>query len=90
MAAVTVRNLSDETHRALKKRAAEHGRSTESEIRTIPEDAVQPQNELKLGSALAEFGMRWGSVDLDITHDRSAQDRHGRRTGRTSRSDIRQ
>jgi plasmid stability protein len=32
MASVTVRNLSDEVHRALRVRAATHGRSTEAEI----------------------------------------------------------
>jgi len=35
MPAITVRNLSEETHRALKVRAAQHGRSTEAEIREI-------------------------------------------------------
>ena len=33
MPAVTIRNLSEETHRALKVRAAQHSRSTEAEIR---------------------------------------------------------
>ena len=33
MAAVTIRNLSPETDRALKQRARGHGRSTEAEIR---------------------------------------------------------
>jgi len=35
MAAVTIRNLSDEAHRALKLRAAQHNRSTEAEMRAI-------------------------------------------------------
>ena len=35
MPAVTVRNLPEETHRALKVRAAHNGRSTEAEIRRI-------------------------------------------------------
>jgi plasmid stability protein len=35
MAPVTARNLPDETHRALRMRAATHGRSTEAEIRAI-------------------------------------------------------
>ena len=39
MAAITIRNLSDETHRALKARAALSGRSTEAEIRLILEQA---------------------------------------------------
>ena len=37
MPAVTIRNLSDETHRALKVRAAHHSRSTEAEMRAILE-----------------------------------------------------
>ena len=37
MSVVTVRNLPEETHRALKLRAAQHGRSTEAEISLSPE-----------------------------------------------------
>ena len=44
MTAVTVRNLSPGTHRALKLRAATHGRSTEAEIRAILDEAVQPSS----------------------------------------------
>ena len=39
MAAVTIRNLSEEAHRALKIRAARHNRSTEAEMRAILEAA---------------------------------------------------
>lgn len=39
MAAVTIRNLHEEIHRALKMRAAQHNRSTESEMRAILETA---------------------------------------------------
>ncbi|WP_407646382.1 FitA-like ribbon-helix-helix domain-containing protein [Gluconobacter vitians] len=42
MAAVTVRNLSDEVHRALKARAAPRGRSTKAEIRNILVHAINP------------------------------------------------
>ena len=35
MATLTVRKLSDEVHRALRARAAMHGRSTEAEVRAI-------------------------------------------------------
>jgi plasmid stability protein len=38
MATVNVRNLPDAVHRALRVRAAHHGRSTEAEIRFILED----------------------------------------------------
>jgi plasmid stability protein len=71
MAAVTVRNLPEETHRALKLRAAQHGRSTEAEIREILENAVRPKARLKIGSELAAFGKRCGGLDLDISRDQT-------------------
>ena len=58
MAMLTVRNLSDEVHRALRVRAAMHGRSTEAEVRFILENAVKPQGRVKLGSLLAGIGRR--------------------------------
>ena len=70
MAAVTVRNLPDETLRALKLRAAQRGRSTEAEIRAILENAVRPQEGL--GSALAAVGRALGGVELDLRRKRSA------------------
>jgi plasmid stability protein len=72
MAVVTVRNLPEETHRALRLRAAQHGRSTEAEIRVILEDAVRPKGRVKIGTALAAFGQRFGGLDLQITRDESA------------------
>jgi plasmid stability protein len=72
MASVTVRNLPDETHRALRVRAATHGRSTEAEIRAILESAVRPEGRVKLGTLLAEIGREVGGVDLEIERDRAA------------------
>ncbi len=69
MAAITVRNLPEETHRALKLRAAHHGRSTEAEIREILEEAVRPKDRVKVGSALAAFGQRFGGVEFEIERD---------------------
>ena len=71
MPAVTVRKLSDETHRALKLRAARHGRSTEAEIRAILEEAVHTDHPVKIGSELAAFGKRHGGLDLDINRDKT-------------------
>lgn len=71
MASVTVRNLPDETHRALRVRAAMHGISTEAEIRAILENAVRPEGRIKLGSLLAEIGREVGGVDLEIERDRT-------------------
>lgn len=70
MAAVTIRNLSDEAHRALKVRAAKHGRSAEAEMREILEQAARPQSRLKIGSELAAFGRRF-TLDLEPMRDRS-------------------
>ena len=66
MPAVTVRNLPEATHRALKARAAKHGRSTEAEVRLIIETAVRPRERVRLGSALAELGRKYGGIDLSI------------------------
>lgn len=70
MSSVTVRNLPEETHRALKLRAAQHGRSTEAEIRNILQSAVQPK--LGMGSALAAIGHSLGGVELDLRRDATA------------------
>lgn len=71
MASVTIRNLPEETHRALKLRAAQCGRSTEAEIRKILEDAVRPAERIKIGSALASFASQFGGVELDVTRDQT-------------------
>ncbi|WP_271895591.1 FitA-like ribbon-helix-helix domain-containing protein [Candidatus Phyllobacterium onerii] len=71
MPAVTVRNLPEETHRALKLRAAQHGRSTEAEIREILEEAIRPKDRVKVGSELAAFGRRFGGLDLDVRRDQT-------------------
>lgn len=71
MTAITIRNLSEETHRALRQRAAAHGRSTEAEVRAILDAAVRPHERLKMGSALVELFRPLGGVDLDIERDRS-------------------
>lgn len=54
MPAVTIRNLSEATHRALKVRAAQHGRSTEAEMRDILESAVRPDTRLRHGARGAQ------------------------------------
>ncbi len=66
MATVTVRNLPDEVHLALRARAATHGRSTEAEIRAILETNVLPPKRLHLGTALAELGQRLGLSEEDF------------------------
>lgn len=64
MASLTVRNIPDEIHRALRVRAAKHGLSTEAEIRAILEQAVRPN--IKLGTLLSKIGHEVGGVDLEV------------------------
>lgn len=65
MAVVTVRNLPDEVHRAIRIQAAQHGRSTEAEIRDILERAARPEGRLKLGSYLASIAREAGGLTDD-------------------------
>lgn len=58
MPSVTVRNVPDEVHRAIRMRAAQHGRSIEAEMRDILESAVKPQGRIRIGSMLAEIGRK--------------------------------
>ena len=67
MPAVTVRNLSVETHRAIKVRAEQHGHSTEAEIRDILDQAVLPHERIKLGALLADVGRQAGLTEAEWT-----------------------
>lgn len=72
MATLTVRNLPEETHRALRVRAARHGRSTEAEVRLILEETVRPSQRLKIGSEIHRIAGETGNMDdLDFTLVRS-------------------
>ena len=66
MTSITVRNVPDEVHRALRMRAAQHGRGAEAEIRDILERAVKPAKRVRLGDALAALGRKVGLTDEDI------------------------
>jgi antitoxin FitA len=64
MAMLTVRNLPDDVHRALRTQAALHGRSTEAEVREILAAAVKPEARIRLGDALAAL-----SRDIGLTNE---------------------
>jgi plasmid stability protein len=70
MPAIVVRNISTETHRALRVRARRHGRSTEAEVRAILEGAVRPATRVRLGSALATLAKPFGGLKLEIRRDK--------------------
>nr|WP_232478971.1 plasmid stabilization protein [Roseomonas rosulenta] len=63
--------MSEETHRALKLRAARHGCSTAAEMRAILDEAVRPKDRLRLGSAMAERSrrIRLTNEDVDALED---------------------
>ena len=75
MAILTIRNLSDEVHRALRVRAAQHGRSTEAEVREILTSAVKPEKRGRLGDALAALGRKIGLTNEDIATIEQARDK---------------
>lgn len=62
MAILTVRNLPDEVHRALRQQAARHGRSTEAEILAILEVATRPASQIKLGSLINAIALEAGAL----------------------------
>ena len=70
-----MRNVPDEVHRAIRVRAAQHGRSIEAEMRDILESAVKPQSRVKLGSALAEIGRKIRLTDEELALFECAHDK---------------
>mgnify|MGYP000947014598 CR=1 FL=1 len=66
MPAVTIRNLSEEAHRALKVSAARHGRSAEAEMRDILETAARPADRLRIGTALSALSRDAGLTNADV------------------------
>jgi plasmid stability protein len=66
MAQLVVRNLEDDVKAKLQKRARQHGRSTEEEVRDILRNAVKHEGESQLGlgsriaALFAGIGLREG------------------------------
>lgn len=74
MAMLTVRNIPDEVHRALRVRADQHGHSMEAEVREILASAVSPVGRLKLGSLLADMGRQARLTDEEFAAFESLRD----------------
>jgi plasmid stability protein len=75
MAMLTVRNVPDEVHRALRLRAASHGHSTEAEVREILANAVKPETRVRLGDALSALGRTLGLTNEDFEVFNQVRDR---------------
>jgi len=75
MAILTVRNVPDDVHRALRVRAAQHGRSTEAEVREILAAVVKPEKRVRMGEALAAIGRKIGLTNEDFAVFESVRDK---------------
>jgi plasmid stability protein len=75
MAMLTIRNIPEEIHRALRMRASRHGQSMEAEVRDILESAVSPTGRVKLGSLLADIGRQARLTDEEFSVFEQARDR---------------
>lgn len=75
MAILTVRNVPDDVHRALRVRAAQHGRSTEAEVREILAAVVKPEKRVRVGEALAAIGRKIGMTNEDFAVFESVRDK---------------
>lgn len=64
MSMITVRNLPEDVHKALKLRAVQNGRSTEAEVREILAAAVKPR--VGMGTALAAIGRKLNLTDAEV------------------------
>ena len=79
MAQFVVRHLEEDVKARLKRRAVQHGRSMEEEVRHILRDAVKEQNQrvAKLGSRIAarfaKAGLTAALPELRGQHPRSAK-----------------
>ncbi|WP_246131722.1 FitA-like ribbon-helix-helix domain-containing protein [Pistricoccus aurantiacus] len=63
---MTVRNIPDDVHSAIKARARRHNRSAEAEVRAILEEATQSERSIPMGDALAELGRKVGLTNEDF------------------------
>jgi plasmid stability protein len=75
MADLTVRDVPDDMHRALMLRAAQHGRSTEAEIREMLASAGKSEELVLLGNAFTDLGRKIGLTNDDFSVLNKARDK---------------
>lgn len=71
MGTITVRNIPDEVHSALRTLAEKHGRSAEAEVRALIAAAVAPELGTGLGQEIRQI---WGGVygdDFECLRDKT-------------------
>ncbi len=69
MSTMTIRNLDEKVHKRIKISAAESGLSAEAFVRKLLTEAVKPHE--KLGTTLAAFARKHGTVDLKLERDKT-------------------
>jgi antitoxin FitA len=69
MADVLVRNISDKTHRGLKRRAKANGRSVNAEILAVLDKEAEPEKKVGLGTQLQEWKKKIFGDDVDFTFE---------------------
>lgn len=65
---VTIRGIPEDIYRAIRVRAAQHGRSLQAEVLAIFEEAVKPEKRVKLGDLLAEIGQEVKLTDEELAN----------------------
>jgi plasmid stability protein len=63
---ISVRNISEETDRAMRPRTDSNERSIEAEARAILEGELLASDRVKVGSALAAIGARYHDAGIDF------------------------
>ncbi len=66
MRAVTIRNVPEEAHRAIRVRAAQNGRTMQAEMCETLATAVKPEGRVKLGDLLADIGRKVKLTDEEV------------------------
>ena len=75
MTSLTIRNVPDDVHRALRVRGDQHGHSMEVEVREIQATVVKPEKRVRVGEALAAIGRKIGLTNKDFAVIESVRDK---------------
>lgn len=67
MRAVTIRNIPEEVHRAIRVRAAHNGHTLQAEMCEILAAAVKPEGRVRLGDLLADIGRKVKLTEEEMT-----------------------
>ena len=66
MAMMTLKDIPDELHSALKARAKRNNRSLVAEVRNILKEVLQPEDRVLMGDALVDIGQGIGLTDEEV------------------------